>query len=94
MDYVKIHNDNREPSIESQAIAIVGDVAMEMERRGLCYARTLERYREHGMPWLPQVMKRIPRKTEKHTWNKVLVLVSSVGLIRILCPMRNGRTYS
>ncbi|CAI5689619.1 unnamed protein product [Oreochromis niloticus] len=81
MDYVEIHNDDREPSIESQAMAIVGDVAMEMERRGLCYARTLERYREHGMPWLPQVMKRIPGKTEKHTRNKVLVLVSSVGLI-------------
>lgn len=81
MDYVEIHNDDREPSIESQAMAIVGDVAMEMERRGLCYARTLERYREHGMPWLPQVMKRIPGKTEKHTRNKVLVLVSSVGLM-------------
>lgn len=83
----------RKPCMEACAIAMVGNIAMEMERHGLCYARTLERYKEHGMSWVPQVLKRIPaRETRK----KVLVLVSSVGLSmnRTACPLRRSRTSS
>ncbi|XP_019211432.1 uncharacterized protein LOC109203832 [Oreochromis niloticus] len=64
--------------MQCSAVALLG--ALLWTRQAIdCH--NLERYREHGMPWLPQVMKRIPGKTEKHTRNKVLVLVSSVGLI-------------
>lgn len=66
--------------MEACAIAMVGNIAMEMERHGLCYARTLERYKEHGMSWVPQVLKRIPARVDGETRKKVLVLVSSVGL--------------
>lgn len=66
--------------MEACAIAMVGNIAMEMECHGLCYARTLERYKEHGMSWVPQVLKRIPARVDGETRKKVLVLVSSVGL--------------
>lgn len=54
---------------------------MEMERRSICYARNLEKYREHGMPWLIDVLKRVPGTIDASTHKKILVLVSSVGLL-------------
>lgn len=64
--------------MEACAIAVVGNITMEKERHGLCYARTLERYKEHGMSWVPQVLKRIPARVDGETRKKVLVF--SVGL--------------
>lgn len=78
-DWIEVHDDDSEPSIQSRAISLVGDVAQEMERRGLCYARTLERYREHGMPWLPQVMQRLPPNLVNRL--TVLVFTSAIGIL-------------
>lgn len=76
VDFVELHNDDKEPSIEACSSALVGDVAMEMEHRSLCYARNL---REHGMPWLVHVLKRLPGMIDASTQKKILV--SSVGLL-------------
>lgn len=81
VDFVEVHNDDKEPSIEARSSALVGDIAMQMERRSLCYARTLERYCEHGMPWFIHVLKRLPGTIDASTHKKILVLVSSVGLL-------------
>lgn len=81
VDFVEVHNDDKEPSIEARSSALVEDIAMEMERRSICYARNLEKYREHGMPWLIHVLKRVPGTIDASTHKKILVLVSSVGLL-------------
>ncbi|MEQ2163628.1 hypothetical protein GOODEAATRI_032232, partial [Goodea atripinnis] len=81
LNFVEIHWEGSEPSDEAKARSVVGDVAMEMERRGLCYARTLERYKEYGMPWLSTVMPRLPERMGKDRKFKVLVFLSSVGLL-------------
>lgn len=54
--------------MEAWAIAMVGNIAMEMERHGLCYVRTLERYKEHGMPWLPRVTTGAEKNSSKGRW--------------------------
>lgn len=81
VDFVEVHNDDQQPSVEARSSAMVGDIAMEMERRSLCYTRNLDRYKEHGMPWLVDVLKRLPQQTDPKTQKKILILVSSVGLL-------------
>lgn len=53
--------------MEARSSARVGYIAMKMERRSLWYACNLDRYKEHGMPWLVDVLKRLPQKTEEHS---------------------------
>lgn len=79
--FIEVHNDHHEPSMEARASAMVGDIAMEMERRSMCYGRKLERYQEHGMPWLADVLKRIPGTVPVQTQKNILILASSIGML-------------
>ncbi|XP_078025739.1 uncharacterized protein LOC144463847 [Epinephelus lanceolatus] len=52
-----------------------------MERRGLCYSRKLEWYREQGMPWLEKCMTWLPATLDSIGKLKVLVFLSSIAIL-------------
>ncbi|XP_029281300.1 uncharacterized protein LOC115003588 [Cottoperca gobio] len=80
-DYVEVHPDDQAPSLDSRAASMVGDICIEIERRDLTYPRNTERYREHGMPWLLAVMRRLPATLGKDKTFKVLTFISCVALV-------------
>lgn len=80
-DFIEVHPENQAPSLSSVAASKVGDICLEVERRGLTYARNLERYREHGMPWLPIAMRRLPRDLGTAKTLNVLTFIRCVGMI-------------
>ena len=54
---------------------------MDIERRSLAYSRTLEKYRDHGMPWMEKVLSRLPTGLHGDILLQVVTFVSCVGLI-------------
>lgn len=81
-DYIELHVSSQEASPQARGAAMTGDICIEIERRSLTYTRNLERYREHGMPWLGNVMSRLPPQMGKATIFKVLTFASCVGMIQ------------
>lgn len=80
-DFIEVHPGNQSPSTTSVAASKVGDICMEIERRGLTYTCNLERYKEHGMPWLPIAMRRLPPNLGTAKTLNILTFISCVGLI-------------
>ncbi|KAK5613063.1 hypothetical protein CRENBAI_002276 [Crenichthys baileyi] len=63
--FLEVHQKGEEPSVEAQAMSLVEDLCMEIERRGLCYAQSLE----------------LPKRMGKARRFLMLVFVSCVGML-------------
>ncbi|CAL8283106.1 unnamed protein product [Lota lota] len=80
-EYVELHSVDSAPSLLAQAASLTGDVCLEIERRGLAYPRTLERYKDHGMPWMETAVMRLPSSMTRTDQLAVLTFVSCVGML-------------
>lgn len=81
-DFWEIHSNSEMPSIEAQAMSLVGDVCLDMERRGLCFGRNTQKYMDHGMPWVKPVLGRLPKSLDHDDLVKVMTFVSCIGMIQ------------
>lgn len=56
---------------------------MELERGGFIYSTNLDKYKDHGMPWMEKVMSPLPDALEKtpNIRMRVLTFLSCVGMI-------------
>lgn len=80
-DFVQILQGDQEPSPLSKVATMTLQVCMEIERRSFAYSRSLEKYRDHGMPWMEKVLSRLPTALGKNTLLEVVTFLSCVGLI-------------
>nr|XP_057920129.1 uncharacterized protein LOC131112030 [Doryrhamphus excisus]XP_057920130.1 uncharacterized protein LOC131112030 [Doryrhamphus excisus] len=78
---VELYNDLRDTRLVTRVALVQGQVAQEMERRGLCFARTLDRYREHGMPWLEKCMARVPTNIDTGDKLRLLTCLTCIALL-------------
>lgn len=79
---IELWSKDRGPQLVTRVAVVLSRVLQEMERRGLCYCRKLDRYREQGMPWLEKCMLRLPANLQSSEEKlKVLVFLSSVALL-------------
>ncbi len=53
-----------------------------IERKDLSYARNLKRYRENGMPWMAETLRRLPPRLDKQQPIVVLTFVSVMAMIQ------------
>lgn len=54
---------------------------VELQRRGLTWARNLQIYRDHGFPWMEKILARLPRKDiVEHLL--ILTFCSCVGMLQ------------
>ena len=58
------------------------EVMGEFQRRGLTFEKHLQVFREHGMPWMAVLLRRLPEKLKGQTLLNVLTFVSAVGAIQ------------
>ncbi len=65
ISYVQLHLPTDTPSPAAQAAELTGDVCAMIERKDLSYASTLKRYRENGMPWMAETLRRLPPPLDK-----------------------------
>lgn len=70
------------PSVEAGAVSLVGDICMEMEKRGLSFIRYTQKYMDNGMPWVKDVLPRLPKHLDNHETVRVMTFVSSVAMIQ------------
>jgi len=63
-------------------VSLVGDVCLEMEQRGLCFIRNTQKYMDHGMPWVKEVLLKLPKSLKDKELVKVRTFVSSTALIQ------------
>lgn len=80
---MEIVTKDRGVSFSTTVVNMLNKVCTEMERRGLCYAKTLEPYKERGMPWLEKCMVRSsPAMGCNHAhFLTTLTFLSAVGLL-------------
>lgn len=81
-DLWEIHDTLEKPSVEARAVSLVGDVCLEMEQRGLSFIRNTQKYMKHGMPWMEEVLLRLPKSLKDKELVKVMTFVSSIALIQ------------
>ncbi len=80
--FIEIYTKDREAQMVSRVALVKGFVLVEMERRGLCFKKKLDKYRELGMPWLERCMLRLPDTLNPAKEKvKVLVFLSCVALL-------------
>ncbi|RXN18886.1 hypothetical protein ROHU_001960 [Labeo rohita] len=80
--YIELYGPTDQPSAAAQAAALLGDVLSNMEKKGLCYCRTLQRYKENGMPWLELSIIRLPKNLDSDMALTALTFISAIGLIQ------------
>lgn len=80
-DFVQLHPADQPPSQLSTVAALTLSVCTEMERRSLAYSRTMEKYRDHRMPWMQATLSRLPPAIKGMLSVKVVTFVSSIGMI-------------
>ncbi|CAK6984859.1 uncharacterized protein LOC120555326 [Scomber scombrus] len=67
-DFVQVHLGDQQLSPLTKVAAMTLQACMEIERRSLAYSRTLEKYRDHGMPWMEKVLSRLPTGLRGDKW--------------------------
>lgn len=83
-DFVQIHRAGFTPLPISQVASLTLEVCGEIDRRSLSFSRNLDKYREHGMPWMTKAMSRLPFRMQE-TPNirlKVLTFVTCLGMVQ------------
>ncbi|CAM4570007.1 unnamed protein product [Leuciscus chuanchicus] len=60
-DFVELYQPTQVPSAASHAASYLGDVCAKIEAMDLSYSRNLNKYQEHGMPWLETCNERLPK---------------------------------
>lgn len=60
-----LHNQGTDPPEDARLATLTGQICTQMEIRKLCFARNLQKYRAHGMPWLQKVERRIGQMKEE-----------------------------
>ena len=82
-DYVQIHQSSGKPFAISVVAQMTLQVCVEMERRSLTYSRNLEKYREHGMPWMEKVIARLPQRVKglPNTLLRTLTFLYCIGMV-------------
>eukprot|EP00064_Thunnus_orientalis_P019340 superscaffoldBa00004797_g19457 len=80
-DFVQVHLGGQQAPPLTKVAAMTLQACMEIERRSLAYSRTLEKYRDHGMPWMEKVLSRLPTGLHGDILLQVVTSVSCVGLI-------------
>ncbi|CAM4652630.1 unnamed protein product [Leuciscus chuanchicus] len=63
--YVELLYGKQTASLLARAVAVTGDVCLEIERRSPSYPRNLEKYRDAGITWMGAVLRRLPRTLDK-----------------------------
>lgn len=53
-----------------------------MERRGFCFSRNTQKYMDHGMPWVKDVLGRLPKRLEHQDTVKLMTFVSCIAMIQ------------
>jgi len=81
-DFWEIHDASQQPSVEARAVSMVGDVCLELEKRGLSFIRNTQKYMEHGMPWVKEVLLRLPKALKDQDLVSVVTFVSCIGIIQ------------
>ncbi|XDV11255.1 hypothetical protein PO909_000239 [Leuciscus waleckii] len=81
-DFWEIHDISEEPSVEARAVSLVGDVCLELERMGLCFIRNTEKYMQHGMPWVKEVLLRLPEALQGQDLVDVMCFVRCIGILQ------------
>ncbi len=81
-NYVELLGPTEKPSAAAQAAALFGDVCSTIEKKELCYARNLQRYKDNGMPWLETSINRLPKNMTPNETLTALTFISTVGLIQ------------
>ncbi|MEQ2166835.1 hypothetical protein GOODEAATRI_032375, partial [Goodea atripinnis] len=79
-DYVALEAEGTSTVLSRVASANL-QVFTEIERRSLCYSRTLEKYRDHGIPWMEKVLQRLPPNMKGAIHLSVITFVSCIGLM-------------
>lgn len=67
-------------------------VCKEVDRQSLSCSCNLEKYREHGMPWMGKLVERIPPKMTRQLHLSVLTFVSSVAILVTLWTKNHLKT--
>lgn len=78
--FIVLESEGQPHQLSRVASAIL-QVCTEVERRSLCYSRNMEKYREHGMPWMGKVLERLPPRMCGQLHINVLKFVSSISMI-------------
>lgn len=81
-DWVHLHSEGVPSLSLSQEAQKTLEVLAEFQRRGLSFEKNLEVYKEHGMPWMRQLLARIPQSLKGGLLLKTLTFVSCVGAIQ------------
>lgn len=78
--FVLLHDSSVNPPREAVVASIVQKVCEEMERRGLSYARNLDRFKAYGMPWLNTCDHRLPDTLSENQRLVQLTFLNCIGL--------------
>ena len=81
-DFLHVHLGAEKPFPMSELATRTLQVCTEMERRSLAYSRSLEKYRDHGMPWMAKTLQRLPPTLKGTFLVNVLTFISSVGMLQ------------
>lgn len=78
--FVLLHDSSTNPPREAVLASLVQKVCEEVERRGLSYARNLDRFKAYGMPWLNTCDRRLPASLSENQRLMQLTFLSCIGL--------------
>ncbi len=81
-DYLELHLPSQTPSAASLAASYRGDICAKIEEMDLAFSRNVNKYKEHGMPWLERCLECLPRGMPKERLLTALVFLSCVGIIQ------------
>lgn len=68
--------------MEARAVSLVGDMRLELEQRGLCFIRNTQKYMQHGMPWVKEVLLRLPEALQGQDLVDAMSFVSFIGILQ------------
>ncbi|XP_047665816.1 uncharacterized protein LOC125140694 [Tachysurus fulvidraco] len=80
-NFIQLLKPTDMPSIETQALAMTGDVAANLQKLDLTYARNLIKYKTDGMPWMEMCLRKLPRNLTKQQKTTTLTFISAIALI-------------
>lgn len=81
---VQLYGQDKPLQMETRAARVEEKVITEMERRGLVFSRKLERYQEHGMPWVALCMKRMARANPRLDDSNSLRIITFLSCIALI----------